>query len=108
MTNTDSYTDWERRQHDADGGILADVIAQLAQVHAFLETHQVPVSEYYPTVIGRVCTSTAEVDQIATQIGAVARWVAVDQYTAERAFGSNVAYQATYIVKASQLAELAA
>ena len=107
--NDPYITDWERRQHDADNGALADVITQLANAQHFLETHQVPVSEFYPTVIGRVCTSTAEVDEIAAQIGAKPYWLDSDQYTAERQFGHNVSYRATYIVKTdAQLGSVAA
>lgn len=86
-------------------GDLADVIGELARARAFLAAYRPPVTLHYPATIGKTCTSVAEVDQIAAQIGTRAEWIdGGSQYTTVKVFGANVCYRATYIVRESTVA----
>ena len=97
---TDSYTDWERQQHDANNGHRATVIQGLKDLTRYLETHPaVPV----PLTVGIQDSIQAGSDrhgyEKACRIAdAIDSHVTGDTSSeTERHFGPAVSYQAVYI-----------
>jgi len=96
---TDSYTDWERQQHDADNGHRAAVIQGLKDLTRYLETHPgVPV----PLTVGIQYSIQADSDRHGYERACCIADVLGEQVTGDdssetrKDFGP-VAYQAVYI-----------
>jgi hypothetical protein len=113
MTATDPYTDWERRQHEADNGKRAAVIQGLRQAARYIETHpDLPLPASVEVNYCIPADSDKDGDDEAFRIAAIiGAKVTGDEdgssSEAVKAFGPAVSYRAVYLTRARMAAHYA-
>ena len=101
MSTLDSYTDCERRMHEADGGLRAQVSVGLRELARYIWEHpDLPVPSQV-TILYSIPGSDdaaghAEAKRIAGMLGTFAT-EENEEATARRGFGTRVTYEACYL-----------